>query len=257
LGGPIACTLAQAGIGRIVLVDPDVLSWPNVGRHPLGASAVGRNKAEALAERLQADFPDLQIQGRACGLHEVLQTDPGLLAVADLLIAATGSWTAENALNRWHVDQGRRRTILYAWTEAHACAGHAVAIVSEGGCFQCHIGRTGAPSFKVVTWPYGGDANQEEPACGAHYQPYGPVELSYVTAMISDLALDCLLKPPSQSLNRVFATSQRRIEELGGRWSDDWLAEQGESVIGVRTVDRPWPRLVCAAFSPQTIGEEA
>ena len=257
VGGPIACTLAQAGIGRIVLVDPDALNWPNIARHPLGASAVGRNKAEALAERLQADFPHLQIEGRACGLHEVLQTNPELLEVADLLIAATGSWTAENALNRWHVNQGRPRTILYAWTEAHACAGHAVAIAGGGGCFQCHIGRTGAPSFKVVTWPDGGDANQEEPACGAHYQPYGPVELSYVTAMISDLALDCLLKPPSQSLNRVFATSPRRIEELGGRWSDDWLAEQGEIVTGVRTVDRPWPHRACAACSPQTIDDEA
>ena len=56
----------------------------------------------------------------------------------------------------------------------------------EGGCFQCKIGRTGAPSFKVVDWPDGGDASQEEPACGAHYHPYGPVELNYVTAMISE-----------------------------------------------------------------------
>ena len=61
-------------------------------------------------------------------------------------IAATGSWPADNALNRWHIDQGRRRAILYAWTEAHACAGHAVAIAREGGCFQRHIGRTGAPA---------------------------------------------------------------------------------------------------------------
>lgn len=254
VGGPIACTLAQAGVGRIVLVDGDVVSWANVGRHPLGASAVGRNKAKALAERLQVDFPHLHVEGRACGLHEVLQTDPELLEAADLVVAATGSWTAENALNRWHVERGRRRPILYAWTEAHACAGHAVAIAGEGGCFQCHIGRTGTPSFRVVTWPDGGDANQEEPACGAHYQPYGPVELSYVTAMISDLALDCLLKPPSRSFNRVFATSQNRIEELGGCWSDDWLAEQGDGVTGVRTVDRLWPRQTCIACSP--VGEE-
>jgi hypothetical protein len=250
VGGPIACTLAQAGIGRIVLVDPDALSWPNVGRHPLGASAVGDNKAEALAQRLQADFPHLQIEGRACGLHEMLQANPELLGAADVIIAATGSWGADNALNRWHMDEGRRRTILYAWTEAHAAAGHAVAIGGEGGCLQCHIGRTGAPSFKVVTWPGGGDAQQEEPACGAHYQPYGPVELSYVTAMIGDLALDCVLKPPLQSLHRVFATSKRRIQELGGRWSEDWLAEQGESATGVRTVDRPWPGLACSACSP-------
>jgi hypothetical protein len=49
VGAPVGCALAQAGVGRIVLVDPDTLTWPNVGRHPLGASAVGRNKAEALA----------------------------------------------------------------------------------------------------------------------------------------------------------------------------------------------------------------
>jgi hypothetical protein len=51
----------------------------------------------------------------------------------------------------------------------------------------------------VVIWPDGGDAYLEEPARGAHYQPYGPVELSYIIAMIGDLALDRLLKPPSQS----------------------------------------------------------
>ena len=247
VGAPVACTLAQAGAGRIVLVDYDDLSWPNVGRHPLGASAVGRNKAEALAERMQADFPHLLIEARACGLHEFLQSSLEVLEVADLIIAATGSWGAESALNRWHVEQGRERPILYGWTEAHACAGHAVAIVNEGGCFQCNIGRTGSPSFKVVDWPDGGDGSHEEPACGAHYHPYGPVELNYVTAMISDVALECLLSPPARSFNRVFATSQRRIDELGARWSDEWLAEHGRDDRGMRTVDQLWLCTKCPA----------
>jgi hypothetical protein len=104
-----------------------------------------------------------------------------------------------------------------------------------------------------VTWPDGDDVNQEEPACGAHYQPYGPVELGYVTAMIGDLALDCLLNPPSQSLNRVFATSPHRIDDLGGRWSNEWLAEQGDGGPGVRTVDRPWPRMACAACQTELV----
>ena len=107
VGAPVACTLAQAGAGKIVLADYDVLSWPNVGRHPLGASAIGRNKAEALAERLQADFPHLQIESRACYLQELLQSDLELLKSADLIIAATGNWGAESTLNRWHVEQGR------------------------------------------------------------------------------------------------------------------------------------------------------
>jgi len=252
VGAPVVCALAQAGVRRIVLIDHDTLSWPNVGRHPLGASAVGRNKAEALAERLQADYPHLQIEGRPCGLHEILLTDADLLEGTDLIIAATGSWAAENALNRWHVDHGRPMPVLYAWTEAHACAGHGVVIAGEGGCLQCHIGRTGAPAFKVVEWPEGSDANQEEPACGAHYQPYGPVELSYVTAMIGELALECLLDPPSQSFSRVLVTSASRIAKLGGRLSEAWLSAYGQVDSGLRMVDRSWPPAACAACgSPQ------
>ena len=257
VGAPVACTLAQAGAGRIVLVDHDDLSWPNVGRHPLGAAAVGRNKAQALAERLQVDFPHLQIEARACDLHQLLRSDLDLVQVADLIIAATGSWGAESALNRWHVEQGRPSPILYGWTEAHACAGHAVAIAGEGGCFQCSISRTGAPSFKVVDWPDGRDASQEEPACGAHYHPYGPVELAYVTAMIGDVALECLLSPPTHSFSRVFATSQRRINDLGARWSDEWLAEHGNDDPGIRTVDRPWLRTTCPACRDQPVEEVA
>ena len=256
VGGPVACTLAQAGAGRIVLVDYDLLGWPNVSRHPLGASAVGSNKAEALTERLRADFPHLQIESRACYVENLLlQGDPELLEAADLIVAATGSWGAESALNRWHIEHGRPRPILYCWTEAHACAGHAVAIVREGGCFQCHIGRTGSPSFKVVEWTDGGDASQEEPACGAHYHPYGPVELSYVTAMISDVAMDCLLSPPTSSFSRVFATTQHRIDELGGQLSDAWLAERGKGESGMRMVDRPWVKMDCAACGDQPIEE--
>lgn len=257
IGAPVACTLAQGGVGRIVLVDHEKLSWPNVGRHPLGASAVGRNKAIALAERLQVDFPHLLVENRDCSLQYLLRSDLQLMEAADLIIAATGSWAAESELNRWHVERGRRSPILYAWTEAHACAGHGVVIVGEGGCFQCNIGRTGSPSFTVVDWPAGGDASWEEPACGAHYQPYGPVELAHVTAMIGDVALDCLLRSPTRSFSRVIASSQRRIDDLGGRWSDEWLAELKEGDPGGRTVDRPWLRTSCPACRDHSSREGA
>ena len=257
VGGPVACTLAQAGAGRIVLVDNDVLNWPNVGRHPLGASMVGRNKAEALAERLQVDFPHLRIESQSCSLQGLLQCNPALLEEADLIVSATGSWGAESALNRWHVSKGRLNPILYCWVEAHACAGHAVVIAREDGCLQCHIGRTGTPKFKVVKWPDGGGESQEEPACGAHYQPYGPVELSYVTTMVSEVALDCLISPPTRSFSRVIATSQHRIDELGGQWSDAWLAEKGKGDSIMRMINRPWLQEDCSACVEQPVDEAA
>ncbi|KNY12872.1 ubiquitin-activating enzyme [Shinella sp. SUS2] len=250
VGAPVACALAQAGVGRLVLVDPESLTWPNVGRHPLGATAMGRNKAEALAERLQADFPHLNVEHRACGLHQLIVHNEDLFAAADMIVAATGNWVAESALNRWHVRQGRARPIVYGWTEAHACAGHAVAIGQREGCLQCHIGRTGAPEFTAVEWPDGGGIAQEEPACGAHYQPYGPVELAYVNAMIAEVALDCLLDPPAQSFSRVFVASQRRIMSLGGQLSGGWCSAFGEVEEGVRTVDRSWLSASCSACEP-------
>lgn len=250
IGAPVTCALAQAGVGRLILVDPEPLTWPNVGRHPLGATAVGRNKAEALAERLQTDFPHLKVEHIACGLQQLLAHNQYLLEVADMIVAATGNWVAESALNRWHVRQGRGRPIVYGWTEAHACAGHAVAIGQSGGCLQCHIGRTGAPELTAVEWPDGGGIAQEEPACGAHYQPYGPVELAYVNAMIAEVALDCLLDPPAESFSRAFVASPRRIASLGGRLTEGWRSAFGEVAEGVRTINRLWPSASCAACGP-------
>lgn len=257
VGGPVACALAQAGAGRIVLVDPETLGWPNVGRHPLGAADVGRNKAEALAERLRTDYPHLTVEHRPCGLHRLIATEGNLLAAADLIVAATGNWVAESALNRWHIAQGREKPVLYGWTEAHACTGHAVAIGGEDGCLQCHIGRTGAPDLAVIAWPAGGDASLEEPACGAHYQPYGPVELAYVTAMIAETAMDCLLEPPPRSFSRVVVAARPRLEALGGRLTEAWRAQFGEGDGGVRTVDRSWLTRNCAACRPDRLDEAA
>jgi len=31
----VALQLAAAGVGRLLLIDPDRLKWANVGRHPL------------------------------------------------------------------------------------------------------------------------------------------------------------------------------------------------------------------------------
>jgi hypothetical protein len=255
VGAPVACALAQAGVGRLVLVDPEELSWPNVGRHPLGATAVGRNKAEALVERLQAEYPHLLVEHRPVGLHQLIAHEGDLLSAADLIVSATGNWVAESALNRWHLGQSRAMPIVYGWTEAHACAGHAVAVGKTDGCLQCHIGRTGTPDLTVVEWPAGADPTLEEPACGAHYQPYGPVELAFVTAMISEVALDCLMDPPEASFSRVVVAAPRRFEALGGQLTPAWRSEFGEGEGGFRTVNRPWPAAACAACAPDRLDE--
>lgn len=238
VGAPVAIALAQAGVGKIVLVDPDLMKWANVGRHPLGASAVGKMKAQALADKLRTDFPHITVEDYATDLETILQTQPGVVRGSELIVAATGTWVAEFMLDAWHQAIGRRPPVLYAWTEAHACAGHAV-LICEGGSFKAGFDTTGLPRLQVTAWPEGG-TQRREPACGAVYQPYGPVELAFVHALAAELALDALLANRTTTAHRIWAASRERLDRLGGQWSAEWRAIAGD-IAGGQILEMSWP----------------
>ncbi len=243
VGAPVAIALAQAGVGKIILIDPDVMKWPNVGRHPLGASAVGKMKARTLADKLRTDFPHMTVEHHATDLQTILQTQPGMLRDSALIVAATGSWAAESMLDAWHEVTGRWSPVLYAWTEAHACAGQAV-LICEGGSLRAGFDATGLPRLQVTAWP-AGDTQRREPACGAVYQPYGPVELAFVHALAAELALDALLANRTTTTHRIWAAPHERLVRLGGQWSAEWRAVAGDSAGG-QILERAWAGAVQA-----------
>src|SRR5215212_8081129 len=62
LGSPVSIYLAAAGVGRIGIVDFDVVDETNLHRQVLyGTSDVGRPKLEAARERLADLNPDVQV----------------------------------------------------------------------------------------------------------------------------------------------------------------------------------------------------
>src|SRR5690606_19726238 len=64
LGAPASLYLAAAGVGRIVLVDPDVVDRSNLQRQVIYAEAdAGRPKVEASAARLAALNPNVCVEG--------------------------------------------------------------------------------------------------------------------------------------------------------------------------------------------------
>ena len=63
VGGHIAEALGRSGIGHLTLVDPDTVSVSNLNRQIVALhSTLGRNKAEAMKERLEDISPDAQIE---------------------------------------------------------------------------------------------------------------------------------------------------------------------------------------------------
>ncbi len=58
IGGPALLVLAAAGVGRIVLVEDDVVETSNLNRQPLfGEDDVGARKAPVAAERIRSLYP--------------------------------------------------------------------------------------------------------------------------------------------------------------------------------------------------------
>ena len=242
VGAPVAMHLAAAGVGRLMLVDPNKLKWANVGRHPLGAPDVGKYKCSSLAEWIQASYPHcLGVDSLPCRWQDIDTDSLARLVDADLIVSAMGDWAAEGALNEWHV-KNRKGIIVYGWTEAHACAGHAVAIRPDWGCLQCGFSASGLPLLHVSQWPQG-EALRQEPACGAVYQPYGPVELGHVISVIAELGIDCLLGKVEKATHRIWAARRSLMESSGGSWTPEWEAIAGDRTQGGFVEEREWPRL--------------
>jgi molybdopterin/thiamine biosynthesis adenylyltransferase len=66
LGGPALLTLAAGGVGRLVVIDDDVVETSNLNRQPLfGESDLGQPKAVVAAARLQALYPAIQVTALA------------------------------------------------------------------------------------------------------------------------------------------------------------------------------------------------
>ena len=86
LGSNAAVALARAGVGRLILVDPDTVELSNLNRQHFFQSDVGRVKVEALADHLKAVNPEIELV-----LHRIELTPEntaGIFGDADLLIEA-------------------------------------------------------------------------------------------------------------------------------------------------------------------------
>ena len=88
LGSPIALYLAAAGVGRIGLVDFDVVDFSNLQRQILhGTNDVGRKKLNSAKDRLKAVNPNVQVD-----LHDLLfRSDNAMQVVKDYDIVIDGT----------------------------------------------------------------------------------------------------------------------------------------------------------------------
>ena len=133
LGSPLAMYLAAAGVGRIGLVDFDVVDFSNLHRQILHhTDDVGRSKLESAAEKLRAINPEIEIV-----LHEELFTSANAMAICkdyDVIADGTDNFPTRYLTNDVCVLLGKPNVYASIFRfEGQASVFHA----EKGPCYRC------------------------------------------------------------------------------------------------------------------------
>lgn len=135
IGSHLAVKLAALGIGRIRLIDNEVLKAENIHRHALGVKDIGVNKAVGLAATLDKHYPHLQFEVKESRIQDVLKKEPKFVIESDLVLIALGDETLELYLNDLLPRSVKR---LHTWVEPLGIGGHALFTgIESTGCYRC------------------------------------------------------------------------------------------------------------------------
>ena len=96
LGANAALALAQAGVGKLSLYDPDRVEISNLHRQPFTRNQVGQMKAQALAELCQQRNPEVIAQAFAHPFHQ----NEARQSAATIWLDCTDSDTSRRTIDR-------------------------------------------------------------------------------------------------------------------------------------------------------------
>lgn len=242
LGADIAVSLAKAGVGRFLLIDIDVLTWDNVGRHLLGGDYVGTKKNDALKEYLLKQLPHLEISAPKGRWEDVYQNCKKEIESSNVILSTTGDWPSDSALNMETRSSLNFPTVIFGWTEPFGCAGHGLIVSDVGGCLACGMDENGNFAYKACDFPEGSITLNRAPACGTYYQPYGVIEVAPIKMMLAELVIDFLLQKVTRSELRTWIGSSGHLELYGAKWNDEWRRTFGDPLIGRKFCTVSWSK---------------
>lgn len=215
IGCEIAEMLAKSGVGELTLIDGDNFQSANAGRHLLGLSYLGWNKARGVATELQRRLPHLKVGAIHHKKFERLTAaELGKLAVVDMIVTAGLDIEGEAAVNAWRQTLDRPPAYLSTWVEAYAIVGHAVLLFGKDDLMSAFDAER--PDFRLTDWPTGAGVLIVEAGCGNVFQPHGAVDLQPTIALATKLALDAMLGRVPASCRRVWFGDRDAVAALGG-----------------------------------------
>lgn len=234
LGSQVAMQLARAGVGRLTLIDPDILNAENLGRHVLGIDDLGRYKVDAMRDRLMRDVPTVEVAAVPSWVE--LSTSDKALQTADLVVVTTADWHSELWLWRRKLE-GPSWPLLQGWSEPHGVAGHVLVAPAESTDDGTQLFDASGVFLHPSTNGWPNDGFVDRPQCGGRFIPGGPIGLAAISTLASRVVVETLHgRIPAPQWHR-YTANEDAVRRAGG------TLLRPEDVIGVDAVfdERPWP----------------
>ncbi|MFI6779286.1 ThiF family adenylyltransferase [Nocardia sp. NPDC050412] len=188
VGSRIADDLVRAGVAAVTVVDPDIVTAPNLARSVYRAADLGASKTAAITRHLGAINPAVRVAARPVGISDL--DLPAELDGVDLVIAATDDM-AQQALLAHHAYESDIPLVACALYRK-AAAGEVVLQVPQANtaCWSCAVGVGSAAASRRPETDYGtGGRLVGESALGP--------PITIVTSVAAQIALGLLAGPES------------------------------------------------------------
>lgn len=236
LGSQVAMQLARAGVGRLTLIDPDIFNAENLGRHVLGIDDLGRNKVDAMRDRLMRDVPTVDVAAIACYVE--LSTSDKALQAADLIVVTTADWHSELWLWRRKLERASC-SLVQGWSEPHGVAGHVLVAPTDSMADGTQLFDASGVFHYPSTDGWPNDGFVDRPQCGGRFIPGGPIGLAAIASLASRVAVETLQgRTPGPQWHR-YTMNDDAVRRAGG------TSLRLDDVMGIDAIfgKSPWPEV--------------
>lgn len=193
VGSAAAVQLVKAGVSELALIDPDQLEIHNIIRHACDLNDLGRNKTDAVAEKLKRINPQVIVQKIQKDFIEHYDDISKIIKDFNLLIVSTDTVDSRHLANMAAVNLNIPAVFISLHERAQT--GTIIRIVPGiTGCRKCvGDGRWGSELIPGTT-----DYSTAENERDIYYQPGLDTDISLVTNLGVKMAISSLLNPESK-----------------------------------------------------------
>lgn len=128
LGSLLIDTFTTSGTSEFIVVDKEGLEVENIARHLCGFCDIGKPKAEAVRDRIQADNPNIKCNSLVQDAHDILDNNPELLEACSCIIVTVGAYPLEFHIIQKMLEGVISTPVVLMWIEPFALAAHALVL---------------------------------------------------------------------------------------------------------------------------------